>query len=77
MWVVELFKKKGMDGFYAPIAAFFVAGIITVVWNYFFEPGVSWQDSLKQGLIFGSGTGGLYGFGKSVLKKNGEEKSPG
>jgi|GEM_PF-5739632 len=77
MWAVEWCKRKGMDKFYAPVAAFIVAGIITVVWNYCFEPTVSWQDSLKQGLILGAITGGLYGFGKSVIKKSVEDNSPG
>jgi len=77
MWVVELFKKKGMDRFYAPVAAFLVAGAITSGWYWLFDPTIPLQVSLKQGFFLGAVSGGLYGFGKSVIKKNMETRNIG
>ncbi|MFZ5647160.1 MAG: hypothetical protein ACOY30_06015 [Bacillota bacterium] len=70
MWVTEWLKrKKRMDKLYVPVVAFVAAGLFAVGWYSVFEPGTSWRFALKEGLALGAVTGGLYGFGKTLIEK--------
>lgn len=44
-------------------------GLFTVAWYAVFEPTVTWQAALKDGLALGAVAGGLYGFGQAVIGK--------
>ena len=58
-WFVRLCVKKGMKEFYAPVLASFFAGLVAVIWFAFFEPSVSWKESLKAGFFLGALNYGL------------------
>jgi len=69
MWLVELLKRKGMDKFYVPPLAFVLAGLVSVLWYFVFDPSVPWRQALKDGLTLGAVAGGLYGFGQTFINK--------
>lgn len=72
MWITELAKRKGMNKFYVPVAAFGVAGAVTVAWYAVFDPAVAWQNALKDGFALGAVAGGLYGFGQTFIGRKTE-----
>lgn len=74
MWSVEWAKRRGIDKFYVPVIAFATAGLFALGWSLIFEPAIPWRTALKDGLTLGAVTGGLYGFGKTIIEKSSSKK---
>jgi len=70
MLSVQMLKARGMSKQVVPLTVLILAAALNLVNARVFSPDMPWEVALKEGLLLGALSSGVYGLGKAALGRS-------